>query len=157
MDELNLEELIGLPVFDGIPQHNLAELLRCVYARRLEFSKGDRILTPEDYQQQICLVLSGQADILARGRPAIRLGRPEMFGRGFFQHELPHDPGGGGQPLEARLGRDVPLTAVAACGCTVLRFVYSHAIVTCWSSCFYHMRFADNVLRIAAAQNQTYL
>ena len=80
-----------------------------------------------------------------------------MFGCGFFQRELLHRIDGLGAPQDKLADPDWVQEAVAAEECTVLLFEHEHVITPCWFCCFYHTRFIDNAIHIAAAQNKKYL
>lgn len=156
------EDLLGLPVFNGVFEQNLEEMLGCIHAKTEDYQSGTIILNQELYENKIGLVLSGSLDISAITEDGhllaiARLTPYEMFGRGFFQRELLHRTDGSGGQTEDLAQADWHLSATAVEDCTVLLFDYNQAVSPCWFSCFYHSRFIDNAIRIAADQNKRYL
>ena len=136
MEELDIRALLALPVFQGVFEQNMEELLGCLYTQRRQYAKGEVILNSGDYQKKIGLVLEGRVDVVSRAggeeRTIARLEAPEMFGCGFFQRELLHRIDGLGAPQDKLADPDWVQEAVAAEECTVLLFEHEHVITPCW-------------------------
>jgi len=130
------------PLWSGISNSDFDCMIRCIEARTQNYDKGDMILLAGDSVNNVGLILSGQVKILkddVDGNTMIlaELAASDLFGEVF-----------------ACAGIDCsPVTVQAAEHCEVLFMNYRKVITTCSSSCSFHSKMIENMLKLIARKN----
>lgn len=136
------DSLLAHPLFQGIEQEDLENMLQCLDARSREYGESDMIFLSGDTAKRIGLVLDGEAqvqryDIMGNRFIQAVLAAGDLFGETF-----------------ACAGVDtLPVSVAAVSRCLVLLMDYQKIITTCQSSCVFHNRLIENMLRILAQKN----
>jgi len=137
-----LELLQTLPLFRNVAQQELEPLLGCLSARYAHYKKEQFLLLAGDAVSWVGIVLCGSVQVLkedAQGNTMIltELGVGDLFAETFACAAVEKSP----------------VTVVASADCDVLLIDYRRIITTCPSSCVFHSRLIENMLRIMAKKN----
>lgn len=135
--------LLRCPLFLGIDQDELSDLLACLGAEQTRCEKGEYIWCAGETPSQIGVVLSGGIDVIQEdywGNRAIlaRAVPGEIFGEAFAFG----DP----QPL--------PVSVVASGPAALLLLDFRKILTACPGSCSFHTRLIQNMLGILAQKNR---
>ena len=129
-------------LFEGIADTDLESLLQCLGGKFVEYEKKESIFISGNTADVIGLVLDGSVEIsrsdLFGNRTILgKLSQGELFGEAF-----------------ACAGVDIlPVDVIAVSNCNILLMNYRRIITTCTSSCIFHNRLIENMLRIIAMKN----
>ena len=131
------------PLFSGIDQDELSDLLACLGAEQTQCQKGEYIWSAGEIPSRIGVVLSGGIDVIQEdywGNRAIlaRVVPGEIFGEAFAFG----DP----QPL--------PVSVVASGPAVLLLLDLRKILIACPGSCSFHTRLIQNMLGILAQKNR---
>lgn len=117
---------------------NLANnvLCNCVKMQRKFFSKGSIITTYIEKRKQICILLSGKADLIRYGlngnKDIIdRFTKDDIFGEAFYP-----------------VNNNNELFVLATDNCEVLLFLYDDIRIKCKSNCKFHSTLASSLLEL---------
>lgn len=108
----------------------------CIKMQKKSFLKGSIITTYMEKRKQICILLSGKADLIRydlNGNKDIidRYNSNDIFGEAFYPVNTNNE-----------------LFALATENCEVLLFLYDDIRVKCKSNCKYHSILASNLLEL---------
>ena len=139
---MNTFFLTNTPLFHGLREQELSELLPCLSAREKRFQKGEIIFRAGDAVTEIGLVLSGSVNIVVNfywGSSNIfgHIGKGEIFAENYA----------------AVPGRELVCDAVAAEDAEILFLDMNKLLSTCAQSCGFHQRLIHNLVRISAQKN----
>ena len=139
---MNCLSLTNTPLFHGIREDELREMLSCLNAREQEYKKGEVILRAGDSVTEVGLVEKGSVNIVVN----FYWGNSGIFG---------HVTQGSvfGETYAAIPGKELLNDVVAAEDCLILFLDMRHLTTTCSSSCVFHQRIVQNLLRIFAQKN----
>lgn len=134
--------LKNTPLFHGITDEHIAELLSCVNAREISYSRNETIMRAGTVTSDIGLVTSGSVNIVVD----FYWGNSHIFnhvGTGMLFAE----------DFAAIPGRELICNVVAAEPCSVLFMNMDKIQTVCSSCCEHHQRLIYNLLRISAAKS----
>ncbi|MGI6220928.1 MAG: Crp/Fnr family transcriptional regulator [Coriobacteriales bacterium] len=136
------EVLAESPLFANIASNEVGAMLECLQATQKSFEKGDFILRPGEAVENVGMVLSGHATVM----------REDYWGN----RELLTTIGPGN--LFAEVFACIPqsranVSVVAGDGCTVMLLNIARILTTCSSSCAFHARLVENLVRVLAQKN----
>lgn len=141
-----MKKVIGVieqsPLFSMIATDHLENMLDCLNARIARFPKGGSIFIAGGAAERVGLVLSGAVQVFRDdfwGNRAIlaNLEPPDLFGETF-----------------ACAGVDtLPVNVSATADSEVMLLDYRKIIVTCSSSCAFHTKLIENMMKILARKN----
>lgn len=134
--------LLDCPLFDGITQQELGEMLRCLGGKILDIPSGNPVFLEGEPARYVGVVLSGAVQILRDDyygrRSVLTVAAPgELFGEAFACAEL----------------EVLPVSAVAQTASTVLLLDCRRVLTGCSQACVFHSRLVHNLLRVLARKN----
>lgn len=111
-------------------------LCNCIKMQKKIFPKGSIITTYIQKRRQICILLSGKADLIRfglNGNKDIvdRFNQNDIFGEAFYP-----------------VNNNNELFVVATDNCEILLFLYDDISVKCKSNCKFHSTLAANLLEL---------
>lgn len=130
------------PLFTGIDENDLENMLSCLSVNVKNFSKNEIIYMAGDKINKIGIVVDGSVhivkeDILGNRNIIAQINIGQIFGEAF-----------------ACAGIDkLPISVIASINCTVMFIDYKKVIYTCNNSCIFHHRLLENMLGILATKN----
>jgi len=139
---MNYFFLQNTPLFHGIREDEIQEMLSCLSAREKTYKKGDIILRASSTVSEVGLVESGSVNIVVN----FYWGDSNIFGhvdRGSVFAEN----------YAAIPGQELLCDVVAAENCEILFLDMRNLTTTCTKACHFHNRLVHNLLRIAAQKN----
>ena len=139
---MNYFSLTNTPLFHGIREDELREMLGCLNAREQEYKKGEIIFRAGDSVTEVGLVERGSVNIVVN----FYWGNSSIFGH-VTQGNL------FAETYAAIPGKELLNDVVAAEDCLILFLDMRHLTTTCASSCVFHQRIVHNLLRIFAQKN----
>jgi CRP-like cAMP-binding protein len=136
-----LEILRQCPLFAGVADGALGELLRCLAPRTATYERGEFIFRAGEGFRAVGVVLTGGALILREdywGNRAIltRAGQGELFAEAF-----------------ACAGTAPTVSAQASAHCEVMLFDCERLLTACPASCAHHAAIIRNLARALAEKN----
>ena len=134
--------LLDCPLFDGITQQELGEMLRCLGGKILDIPSGNPVFLEGEPARYVGVVLSGAVQILRDDyygrRSVLTVAAPgELFGEAFACAEL----------------EVLPVSAVAQTASTVLLLDCRRVTGPCEKGCAVHQRLVLNLLQVMAQKN----
>jgi len=139
---MNLFFLSNTPLFHGISQEHIEELLESVNATEKSYNKNEIILHAGSTTNEIGLLLSGSANIIVN----FYWGNSHIFGHvetGTVFAEI----------FAAIPGKEMMCDIVAVEPCSVLFMNMEKMLNTCENNSPYHQRMIQNLVRICAAKS----
>lgn len=139
---MDLSVLTTCPLFHGVNEEELSDMLSCLDAREHSYARGELIFREGEAADRVGIVLEGEVHISrgdhAGNRHVIGAVEPgQLFGEAF-----------------ACAGIDrLPVSAQATRDTRVLLLACSRIISTCPASCTFHNLVVRNLLRIVAQKN----
>jgi CRP-like cAMP-binding protein len=139
----NIFELLkDNPLFYGIDIGDFEKLVQCMEAKQQHFGKGEVVFLSGTPITSVGIVLCGSVQIIREsgdGKQVImtELSVSELFGEVFACAGISHSP----------------VTVLAAEDCDILFLNYRKIITTCPSSCVFHTKLIENMLRLMAQKN----
>ena len=139
---MNYFSLTNTPLFHGILEEELRELLSCLNAREKEYKKGGIIFRAGESITELGLVEEGSVNIVVN----FYWGNSGIFG---------HVTQGSvfAETYAAIPGKELICDAVAAEDSLILFLDMRHLTTTCASGCSFHQRIVHNLIRIFAQKN----
>ena len=139
---MNYFSLINTPLFHGIREEELRELLSCLNAHEREYKKGETVLRAGESVTEVGLVEKGSVNIVVN----FYWGNSGLFG---------HVTQGSvfAETYAAIPGKELMCDVVAAEDSLVLFLDMGRLTTTCSNSCAFHQRIVHNLLRIFAQKN----
>ena len=134
--------LANTPLFHGIREDEIKDLLSCLNAREKTYKKDETILRAGDTVSQIGLVEDGSVNIVVN----FYWGNSNIFGHvekgSIFAENYAAVP-----------GKELICDVVAAEDSRVVFFDMNKLESTCGNSCAFHNRLIHNLLKISAQKN----
>ena len=126
----------------GIGYNEFESVANCMQASTREYDKGSIILLSGNRVENIGLIVSGSVKVIkedADGNIAMltELSVSDMFGEVFACAGIDHSP----------------VTVQASEKCEIMFFNYKKVVTSCSSSCMFHARLIENMLKIIALRN----
>lgn len=134
--------LLNSPLFAGIREEELPELLSCLGARTAACRRQGVLLLEGQPVDKVGLVLSGRVQIMREDLGGNRTilaeaGPGELFAEAFA----------------CARARESPVTVTAASDGEVLWLDYRKVVSVCPSACPFHNRLVENMLSVLASKN----
>ena len=138
----SFEKIKTNPLFEGIDFIDFEILLNCLSSKTTRYNKDDVILLSGNRVDFVGLVLSGGVKIIRDdidGNITIltELSASELFGEVFACAGIRHSP----------------VTVQASADCEILFIDYKKIITSCSSSCPFHSKLIENMLKLIAKKN----
>ena len=129
-------------MWSGIGYSDFEAMMRCMDAKTRNYDKGDIVLLSGDAVHHIGLLVSGGAKVMHEdidGNTSIlmELSISDIFGEVFACAGIEHSP----------------VTVQAAEKCEILFLNYRKVITSCTSTCAFHARLIENMLKLIAQKN----
>ncbi|MDD6643700.1 MAG: Crp/Fnr family transcriptional regulator [Firmicutes bacterium] len=132
------------PLFAGISQKEMGEMLGCLNGKITGIAKGDPVFLEGDSARYMGVVLSG----------AIQVVRDDYYGNRSVLIVL--SPGGLFGETFACAGLEaLPVSAIALQNSTVLLLDCRRVLTGCTHACPFHSRLISNLLQVIAQKNLT--
>ena len=129
-------------LFQGIGTGELDDMLRCLDVRTARYPKDSAIFLTGNPPRWVGMVLKGTVQVV----------RDDIFGnRSILAKLLPGDLFG--EAFACAESNALPVSVLAVTDCDVLLMDYRRIITTCSSSCVFHSRLIENMMRILAQKN----
>jgi CRP-like cAMP-binding protein len=137
----SLEILKSSVLFNEINYNDLEALLKCLESKIKTYEKDQIIMMEEDIPK-MGVILSGSAQIIKEdfnGNKTIidKIGKSGLFGETVVCAEIDKSP----------------VTVIAEDECRVIFINYKRIITPCESSCSFHKKLIENMLKIIAGKN----
>lgn len=134
--------MIQSPLFKGIAEKELKELLKCLNAKETAYEKNEFIFRAGDKASSIGVIISGGVYVLKEdfwGNRTIlaKLEEGDLFGEAFACRE------------EEKL----PVSVMAVEKSRILFVDYRRIINNCPNTCVFHASLIENMIRILAGKN----
>lgn len=142
-DALRVCPILGkVPLFGGISELEISEMLDCLGSRLVHYDRDNIIFLAGDRVSSVGIITDGSVRVVREdifGNRAIlaKLFAGELFGETFAC---------------AKVDR-LPVSVIAASDCEVLLIDYRRIVMRCHSSCVFHGRLIENMLGILAEKN----
>lgn len=129
-------------LFRGILAKDLAGMLVCLSAEKIEYKKGAILLLAGDKPEHVGILLSG----------ALLIVKEDYAGNRTIVDFL--EPGGYFAEALCCAGvSESPVTVVAEADSKIMRINFSRILRTCPNSCVFHHQLIENMLGIIASRN----
>ncbi|MGI6751376.1 MAG: Crp/Fnr family transcriptional regulator [Anaerovoracaceae bacterium] len=140
--ELYFHILEKMSLFKDIEKENLLSMLECLSARKVKFRKGEYVFQAEDKVDYVGAVLAGSIKIIKEdlwgNRTIIATAFPgELFAEAYSCAEMD----------------SITVSVVASEDSEVLLIDYKKIIYTCSSSCVFHSKLIENMIKVLAKRN----
>ena len=134
--------LSNIKLFSGISYDELSRLLVCLDAKTTDYAKGSFIWLQGDENYYVGIVLSGKVNILKEdimGNRSLIAGieAPHIFGESMVSAEV----------------STAPVSAQATADSKIMLIDFKRIIRSCASSCAFHARLVQNMMKIIALKN----
>lgn len=135
------EVLRKCPLFDGIADNDMTEMMGCLEMRKETYKKERIIFAEGDMAKYLGIVLSGMVQIIridydGNRSIAATIEPPQIFGESF-----------------ACAGVVLPVDVVAGSDTEILLMDAHRIAASCGTACRFHQQLIFNLLRITAAKN----
>lgn len=139
---MNYFFLSNTPLFHGIKEHEIKEMLLCLNAREKKYKKDEVIFRAGDAVTEIGLLEQGSVNIVVNfywGNSHIfgHIGKGDIFAQNYA----------------AIPGKELNCDIIAAEDTEVLFVDMDKLLSTCQKRCFYHRRLIHNLVRISAVKS----
>lgn len=134
--------LASSPLFTGIDVDDLDTMLGCLQAKRKHYGKGYFILRPGDPVDSVGMVLSGCAMVVREDYWGNRELIASIAPGNLFAEVFACLP-------EAEVG----VSVIAEDDCEVMFLNVHRILTTCSSSCVFHARLIENLVKVLALKN----
>lgn len=138
----HLPFLARVPLFHGIDENELSEMLHCLNAKTAGYQKGEIILLEGQPVSSVGVVLSGQVQIVKEDFSGNRNIMAELGPGSLFA-----------ESYACARSASLPVTVVGVAEGEVLWLDYARIVTTCPSACRFHTRLVENMLAILASKN----
>jgi len=139
---MNYESLKQISLFEGIEPHELKSLISCLGAKYRSYEKNETVLLAGSHVEQIGIVLTGSVQVIKEdliGNRTIigNVGEYELFAEVFACASV----------------NVIPITVIASEDCTIMWIGFHKIVATCPSSCVFHTKLIENMMKILARKN----
>jgi CRP-like cAMP-binding protein len=139
-----LEIIEKSPLFKGIAQGDLTNMLDCLSASVHDYVKHAAIFFAGLPAERVGIILAGAAQVV----------RYDIFGNRTILTTL-EQGGMFGETFACAGVETLPVSVLATEACKALLVDYRKIIVTCPSSCVFHNKMIENMMQILARKNLT--
>ncbi len=134
----------NISLFEGITPEESAVLLECVSARERRFSRGETVIAEGDRVESIGIVAAGSVRVTRTDLDGNRMiiatfGAGSLFGESFACAGVPR----------------APVSVVAETDVVAVFLPFARLLRPCESSCGFHARLIENMVRMLARKNLT--
>ncbi len=134
--------LSNIELFSGINYDELSRLLVCLDANVVSFKKGEFIWLQGDENYHVGIVLEGKVNIIKEDMMGSRsliagIEAPHIFGESIVSAEI----------------SSVPVSVQASADSKIMLIDFKRIIKSCASSCAFHTRLIQNMMKIIAQKN----
>lgn len=130
------------PLFAGIDEPELENLLACLSSVEKHYNKGDLIYIAGDRVATVGVVLSGNVHVI----------QEDFWGNRTILSGV--EPGGMfGEAFSCAETKKLPVSVIAVQPSDVLLIDYQRIVTTCSSACVFHTGLINNMLKILAGKN----
>nr|WP_315103527.1 Crp/Fnr family transcriptional regulator [uncultured Catonella sp.] len=139
---MNYFFLSNTPLFHGVKENEIDELLSCLGAREKSYKKNEIIFSAGSVVHEIGLIESGSVNIVVN----FYWGNSNIFGhveKGMIFAEN----------YAAIPGKELLCDVVAAEQCEVLFLDFTKILTTCSNGCVFHQKLIHNLLHISARKS----
>ena len=139
----DFSQFVTMPIFKGIKKEELPIMLQCIGSHQKTYAKNQIIFLESQEIRTIGIILSGTIHMIkedAEGHKTLLvcMKTGEIFGETFAC----------GSSIDTRVN------FVAATPCTVLFLPFYKVIHSCTTSCGFHHRLIENMVRLLGDKNQ---
>jgi len=131
-----------IPLFQGIARDELEKMLDCLSARVARYNKGRFILTAGDDIKSVGIILSGVVQIIKEDADGNSVIITEINARGLF-----------GESFACAGVAKSPISVAAAEDAEIMLIDYRRIVASCTSSCPFHTKLIENMLKLVAQKN----
>lgn len=129
-------------LFKDIEKDNLLSMLECLSARKVKYNKGEFIFQADEKVDYVGAVLSGSIQIIKEdiwgNRTIIATASPgELFAEAYSCAEMD----------------SITVSVVASEDAEVLLIDYRKIVFTCATSCVFHSKLIENMIKVLANRN----
>lgn len=132
----------GIKLFESISNDDLHGMMRCLSAYTKSFVKGEYIILAGDEVSTICVVLSGEVDIVKETFSGDRRIMMTAVKKDIFA-----------ESIAAADIKESPVSVIAKKDSTVLFVPIEKLLFTCQNSCKFHKQIIHNLVSILASKN----
>ena len=138
----HINQFNKLPLFSGIKEEELLPMLTCIGGYIQEYKKSEFILLSQEPIQCVGIILEGtvhmiKEDIWGHKTVLAFMKQGELFGETFVCAGYPTSE----------------VTFYAAANCKILYIPFYKTLHTCNTSCVFHHRLVENMVRLVANKN----
>ena len=136
-----LEIIKKCPLFDGIEDKDLSQMLTCLGAHVEQFDKKYTIFSEGSPAKYIGILLTGSAQVVQHDyygnrNILIKILPTEVFAEAFSCAEMP----------------TLPISVIAAEPCDVMFIESTHILHTCSNHCMFHQQLIYNLMKNLAGK-----
>jgi len=138
----NIELLKNIALFDNIGENELEHLLSCLDAKIQEYKKDQFVWMQGDENYKVGIVLTGKVNIIkddVMGNRSLIAGieAPHIFGESLVSSEI----------------ESSPVSVQVVTPSTIMLIDFLRLVKSCASSCDFHTRLIQNMMKIIARKN----
>lgn len=131
------------PLFQGIKRDEIEAMLHCLGSFEKSYHKGEYIILEQDRVKNIGIILMGTVDMIKEdiwGNKTImvRIKEQQLFGETFACSEDPM----------------ASVSFFASSDCRVMFLQFERVMYSCSSSCMFHHRLIENMVKLIANKNK---
>lgn len=130
------------PLFLGISENNIGELLNCLNAKEIKKKKGDVIFAAGSCPEYIGIVLEGSVHIIQEDYWGNRIILTAVQAGGLF-----------GEAFSCAEADVLPVSVLTQNDCKALLIDCKRILTVCSSSCVFHSGLIRNLMKILANKN----
>lgn len=137
-----LDVLKSVPLFHGMQEYELVDMLQCLQATIRSFRKGDTIILAGDKLTSVGIIIKGNVQIVKEdflGNKTImaELTQTDLFAESFACSGLDESP----------------ISVLALVESKIMFVDFRCIITTCNSACIFHTKLIENMVKLLARKN----
>lgn len=140
--QTNISQLLQLPLFMGIREEDLPIMLDCLGAYKKNYQKGEMILLESNQVRSIGVIISGIVHMVKENAEGGQVLLVSMTEGEFF-----------GESFSCGSRQAASVSFQAASHCQVLFLPFYKVVHSCKTSCIFHHRLIENVVRLIGDKN----
>lgn len=139
---MNTKVLESNALFQDVKREDLESMLTCLNAAEKSYKKGNFILLKGDSVTNIGIVIKGMVHVLQEDRGGTQviianLEQGDIFAETFVCAKLSH----------------IPVSVLSVTDTVILWINYTRILTTCSSTCVFHTKLIENMLKLVASKN----
>lgn len=134
--------ILKSPLFYDVSADEIECMLKCLNAKVKKYDKESTIIFQGDNFEQIGIIISGR----------IRIVKNDFMGNRNIIAELSESDIFGETIVTAQINKS-PVTVESVTGCEIMFIDYNKIITTCSSSCIFHTKLIENMIKVLAEKN----